>query len=340
MTDLYDPQPRLGPSRNYDGTTYALETKEVGLYVLDTMKLSEKWGLSAGLRWDSVEATATRRGFTGANAVFNTTHERDDSELSYNLGLVYKLQPNASLYAAYGNAYVMSANFDRNSVQLAGGGATGAIVGAGFDTPPEQITAYELGAKWAVATGLDLGAAIFRTETDEGRLPGQDAGGITTPNVDYQIDGFELLAAGKLTEQWRLYAGYTYLKSKINASPASGANEAYVVAQELGGTPKHSFNLFTTYDVTPKISLGGGVQYVDSVTSGVDPAPTGNVTVSVPSYTVYDLYGTYKFTKQTQVRLNVLNVFDEEYISQLAEGGGQGIPGKGRQAILTLRHDF
>ena len=55
---------------------------------------------------------------------------------------------------------------------------------------------------------------------------------------------------------------------------------------------------------------------------------------------MYDAYATYKFTKQTQVRLNVYNVFDEEYISQLAEGGGQAIPGKGRQAILTVRHDF
>jgi len=33
-------------------------------------------------------------------------------------------------------------------------------------------------------------------------------------------------------------------------------------------------------------------------------------------------------------------VFDERYISQLAEGGGQGIPGEGRQLIAALRYDF
>ncbi len=342
LTDLYNPQPRTGPAHPYDGTTYKLETKEIGIYALDTMKLSDKWDLTAGLRWDQVEATATRRGFNGVNGPItnNTTHQRDDSELSYNLGLVYKLQPNASLFASYGDAYVFSSNFDRNSIQLAGGNPVEPIVGIGFDTPPEHIVAYEFGAKWTVADGLDLGAAIFRTETNEGRLPGQDPGGITTPNVDYTIDGFELLAAGKITSKWNLYAGYTFLQSEINASPASGVNQAFVVAQELGGTPEQSFNLFTTYDVTPQVSVGGGVQYVDSVTSGVDPAPTGNVTVSVPSYTVYDFNAAYKFTKQTQVRLNVLNVFDKRYISQLAEGGGQGIPGRGRQAIVTLRHDF
>ena len=326
----------------HDGTTYRLKTEEVGIYLLDTLRLSDSWDLTAGLRWDNVEATATRRGFNGVNGApgNNTTHKREDDEISYNLGLVYKLSPIASVYGSYGNAYVMSANFDRNNVQLAGGGATEAIVGAGFNTPPEQIVSYEFGTKWRVAKALDLGAAIFRTDVKEGRLPGQDAGGITTPNVNYVIDGFELLAAGDLTDKWKLYAGYTFLKNEIKSSPSSGVNEAYVTAQKLGGTPEHSFTLFTTYDVTPRITLGGGMQYVDEITSGVDPAPGGNLTVKVDDYTTWDLYGAYKFSKQTQLRLNLLNVTDEQYISQLAEGGGQGIPGRGRQAVLTLRHDF
>jgi len=329
----------------HDGTTYKLETEEVGVYLLDTAALNEKWDLSLGVRWDQVDATATRRGFDGTNGATtnNTTHERDDDEVSYNLGLVYKLTPKTSVYGAFGNAYVMSANFDRNSVQLAGGGATEAIVGAGFDTPPEQIKAYEVGLKWTVGAGLDLGAALFRTETSDGRFPGQDSANITTPNVKYDIEGAEILAAGKITEAWRLYAGYTYLRSDIEDAPPTSPSldRDFVIGQELGGTPRHSFTLFTTYDITPKVTLGGGIQYVDEVTSGVDPLPNaGNITVTVDDYTVVDLYGSYKLTSKTQVRLNLLNAFDEEYISQLAEGGGQAIPGRGRQAILSLRHDF
>ena len=53
-----------------------------------------------------------------------------------------------------------------------------------------------------------------------------------------------------------------------------------------------------------------------------------------------DLYATWKFTPQTQLRLNVYNVADKAYLSQVAEGGGQGIPGRGRQVVATLRHDF
>ncbi|MCA1926755.1 MAG: TonB-dependent siderophore receptor [Thiobacillus sp.] len=355
LTSLYRPSARaLGPNQSIggtlfgipapDGTTYSLETREVGLYLLDTMKLDAQWDLHAGLRWDKVEATAKRRGFNGVtnpSPANNTTHKREDDEISYNLGLVYKLTPQASLYGAFGNAYVFSANFDRNSIQLAGGAAAEPVVGAGFNTPPEQIRAYEFGGKWQVAHRLDLGAAIFRTDVTNGRLPAQAPGVTSLVDNRYHIDGFELLAAGDITPKWKLYSGYAYLTSKIKAAPAAGSHENYVKSQKLGNTPEHSFNVFTTYDLTPAVTVGGGMQYVDSITSGVDNA-AGDTTykVRVPGYTTWDLYAAYKFSKQTQLRLNGYNVTDKRYISQLAEGGGQGIPGRGRQYVLTLRHDF
>lgn len=340
-TSLINPVARyLTSVPTYDGTRYRLETEEMGVYLLDTMRLNPKWDLHAGLRWDKVSATATRRGFTGANSVYNTTHKRDDDALSQSLSLVYKLTPDMSIYGTVSNAYVMSANFDRNSVQLAGGSATESIVGAGFNTAPEEMQSFELGAKWRTGKSLDIGAALFRTDVTNGRLPGQDGGTSALPTTKYHIDGFELLASGKLSDKWNLYGGYTYLTNEITAAPSAGANEAYVKGQKLGNTPEHSFSLFTLYDVTPKVTLGGGLRHVGSVTSGVDPAPGGNSSVRVAGYTATDLYGAYKFTKQTQVRMNVFNLTDEYYIDQLAEGGGQGIPGKARQVVFTLRHDF
>jgi catecholate siderophore receptor len=82
------------------------------------------------------------------------------------------------------------------------------------------------------------------------------------------------------------------------------------------------------------------VQYVAKQTSGVQPEATGRLKVAIPGYTVADIYATYKFNRQTQLRLNLFNAANTRYISQLAEGGAQGIPGKGRQLIATLRHDF
>lgn len=340
-TSLYNPALRvLGAATPvYDGTVYSFKTEEVGIYALDTMKLSDRWELSLGGRWDSVRAEANRRGFTGALAANNTDHVRKDTEFSWSTGLVYKLRPDTSLYAAYGNAYNISGSFDRNQVQLAGGGATEAVVGPTFNTPPEKVQAIELGAKWDIGSDLDLNMAVFRTETSEGRFPAAVPGAVTIPNVEYHINGFEVLAAGNLSKRWKLYGGYTYLDSKVTAAPTN----PFAVGQGLGGTPQHTFNLFTTYDVTPQWTLGGGLQHVSEQTSGVEPSPpagNANRVVRIPAYTVADLYATYKFSPKTQVRLNLFNAFDKRYIQQLAEGGGQGIPGPGRQFIVTLRHDF
>ncbi|MGC4364920.1 TonB-dependent receptor [Hydrogenophaga sp. R2] len=340
-TSLYNPALRvLGAATPvYDGTVYSFQTEELGIYALDTMKLSDRWELSLGGRWDSVRAEANRRGFTGALAANNTDHVRKDTEFSWSTGLVYKLRPDTSLYAAYGNAYNISGSFDRNQVQLAGGGATEAVVGPTFNTPPEKVQAIELGAKWDIGSDLDLNMAVFRTETTEGRFPAAVPGAVTIPNVEYHINGFEVLAAGNLSKRWKLYGGYTYLDSKVTAAPTN----PFAVGQGLGGTPQHTFNLFTTYDVTPQWTLGGGLQHVSEQTSGVEPSPpagNANRVVRIPAYTVADLYATYKFSPKTQVRLNLFNAFDKRYIQQLAEGGGQGIPGPGRQFIVTLRHDF
>lgn len=352
-TSLYNPTVRaIGPFQViggtlfgepvYDGTVYRLRTDEAGIYVLDTLRLAPRWDLNLGVRWDRVKAEASRRGFDGTNApaTNNTTHERSDDEVSYSLGLVYKPTAASSVYAAFGNAYVMSANFDRNSVQLAGGAAAEPIVGAGFSTPPENIRAYEVGYKQRVGAGLDLALALFRTDTTEGRFPAQIAGALATPNASYYINGFEVLAAGRITRDWQLYAGYTLLKSKVTASPASGANEPFVVGQELGGTPRHSATAFTIYDVNAAFSVGGGVQIVSKQTSGVQAQPGQPLKVSIDGYTVADLYAAWRFTPKTQLRFNAFNVTDRKYISQMAEGGSQGIPGRGRQLVATLRHDF
>lgn len=332
LTDLYDPAPRFRPATPYDGTVYSYETKDLAFYLLDTIKLAPKWELNAGVRWDRVTARAWEQGRVGENLDI----ERTDSEVSYSAGLVHKLQPNLSLYGAIGTSFIISGNFDRNQVQLAGGSTARVANPDTFNTPPEKTRAYEVGAKSRLASGLDLSVALFRTETSNGRFPAQAGGDQSVVDTEYYINGLELLAAGNLTRDWRLYAGYAFLDSEVTASPS----RSFAVGQELGGTPRNTVTVFTTYDLTEQLSVGGGVQYVDDQTSGVQASATGTVKVSIPSYFVADLYGAYRFNRQTQLRLNVYNVADEEYLSQVAEGGGQAIPGRGRQAIVTLRHEF
>lgn len=337
LTDLYNPQVRNRPATPFDGTVYHFKTEESALYVLDTVRLSPQWDLNAGVRWDHVKARASESGRENLPSPgTNLDIARTDTEVSYSLGLVYKLTPKTSLYASFGNAFEVSGNFDRNQVQLAGGATARVASAATFNLPAEETRAIELGAKWEVGSGLDLNAALFRTQRSNARFPGQAGGDNSILDARLRVQGFELLAAGRITPAWRLYSGFTYLDSEVLSAPS----RPFAEGQELGGTPKTSFNVFTTYDLTPKITLGGGLQYQDNTFGSVQATATGTRKVFVPSYTVADLYATYKFSSKTRLSINLYNLADKRYISQTAEGGGQGIPGPGRQLIATLRHDF
>lgn len=337
LTDLFNPQPRNRPATPYDGTLYSFETREVGVYALDTLALSPQWDLNVGVRWDRVEATARERGREQLPTPGdNLRLAREDSEVSGSVGLVYKPTPQLSLYASAGTAFEISGNFDRNQVQLGGGSGARVASPATFNIEPEKATAYELGAKWRVGNGLDINAAVFQTDKDDARFPGQAGGDNSVLDAELRVRGFELLAAGSITPDWKLYSGYAYLDSEVLAAPS----RPFAVGQDLGGTPEHSFTLFTVYDLTPALSVGGGVQHVTSQFGSVQATQTGTLKVEVPGYSVTDLYAAYRFNPNLSVRMNLFNASDKRYIAEIAEGGGQGIPGPGRQWVATLRYQF
>ncbi len=331
--DLLDPE-YSGRNRAeavpYDGTRHKFESDEVGVYLLDTIAFNEQWDLHAGVRYDRIKIRASEKGKPD-----NIDLERTDNEVSGNLGLVFKPTTRSSIYASVGSAYETAGTFDRNQVQLAGGDDARVADPTTFNIEPEETTAYEIGVKWDVLDSLMLNAAIFRTDKTNARTPSVDG---TTEVLDgeQRVEGFELIAAGRISPRWNLYGSYTYMTSEVLES-----NIAFEEGQRLGGTPRHSLSLFSTYDITSKFSLGGGMLFVSDQVSNVQSSPTpSRVQVSIPSYTVFDAYAKYQVNDQMQLRLNALNLFDKEYISQMAEGGAQGIPGAGRQIIGTIRYDF
>jgi catecholate siderophore receptor len=331
---------RVNPARataaqTYLGINHHFETKEVGVYVLDTMALNPDWDLHAGIRWDEVRASAlsTRASDTSSGS------RKKDSEVSYSLGLVRKLDNKSSVYASYGTAFKIGADFDRNAIQMGGASGDNVVKNSGvFNASPEKVQSYELGIKRQLDSGLDLNAALFRTEATRARLPSQAENIIA--DVQYHVNGLELTAAGNVNSKTRLYAGYVYMDSKVTKTAPA---QQFAVGQKLGGTPTHSFNIFATYDVTPQWTLGGGLQHVSkhfTHVNHVQPVDGSNAAGEIPAFTVADLYAAYKISQQTQLRLNVYNVTNKKYLLGAAEGAAQAVPGKARQFVATLRHDF
>jgi catecholate siderophore receptor len=104
----------------------------------------------------------------------------------------------------------------------------------------------------------------------------------------------------------------------------------------LANTPEHSFSLFTTYRVSPKLSLGGGVYYVAKSFGGNQGGAGGGANrVYAPEYTRVDLFASYDINDTASLQLNVQNAGDEEYIMR-TNGVHHADVAPARQAILTL----
>ena len=180
-------------------------------------------------------------------------------------------------------------------------------------------------------------AAIFRTEKENTRI-------LVAQNIyqnagESRVDGVELSASGKITDKWQVFAGYSYLKSELVDAGLTGRNGAVTAGaaqasgNQMPNTPKNSFSLWTTYEVMPKLTLGGGAFYVDQVYGDA-----GN-TVYVPSYTRYDAMTAYKLTRNIDLQLNVQNLTNETYYDK-AFSTYFANQAPGRTDLLTTRFHF
>jgi len=313
-------------SRNYAGTDTASTTR--ALYVFDTLELTPEWLVNMGLRYDHFDTQ-----YKTYNAAGSTTAKgKDTSEfITGQLGLVWKPAENGSVYVSYATSATPPGSILGEGTE--GNALPGSTDRAGnllsSDLEPEETSNYEIGTKWDLLNNrLSLTAAIFRTEKDNARV---QVGTTSYENVGTtQVDGVELSASGKLTEQWQVFAGYSYLDSQQkDGGPLNQATDG----NQLPNTPEHSLSLWSTYDVTDKLTVGGGAFYVDEV--------FGNVanTVMVDSYVRYDAMARYQLTKNVDLQLNVQNLTDELYYDK-AYGAHFANQAAGRTALLSTSVHF
>lgn len=317
-------------ARNYYGTNTVGVTKAA--YIFDTIELDPKWLLNAGLRYDAFSTTANTNAATG-----RTKAENDSHYFNWQAGLVWKPVDNGSVYVSYATSATPPGGIVGEGSEPNGLVAPGSNITS--DLKPEETVNYELGTKWDVFQDrLSLTAAVFRTEKKNTR--------VLTDSFTYEnagksrVDGIELSASGKVTDKWQVFAGYSYLKSELvdpgqkgNRSGSINATALSDKGNAMPNTPKNSFSLWTTYDVTPKLTIGGGAFYVDEVYGD-----TAN-TVYVPSYTRYDAMASYKLTKNIDLQLNVQNLTDKTYYDK-AYSTHFANQAPGRTALLTTNFHF
>lgn len=331
-TNLFDPVLQAAPPIAYNGTRARIDTNTVSLYLFDTIEVGPRVRLIGGLRYDNVNTRV--RGFDdeGIAPGFVTDLDATDKEWSYNLGAVYKPTENSSLYIAYGTAFEPSGRVE--VVQVAGGNNNPPVTPANFFVDPERSEAIEAGGKIELASGLNLSAAAFQITRTNARTPGVNPGDpAVVLDGEQRVRGFEVQAIGEVLPGWNVFAGYTYLDGKVKES-----NVALEEGQRLDNLPRHSAVVWTSYQLTPRFLVGGGVQHVGARRSDVRANPTGNFTIVTPAYTVVDAFAEYRLTDWSALKLNLYNLTDELYFQSFSSG--QSIPSAARSAVLTLSLDY
>ena len=161
---------------------------------MDNIVLTDQFSIVAGLRFDHFWVRYDQA-FGAKPAHF--THK--DNIGSPRAALVYKPTEASSVYFSYGTSFNPSAE-------------TLSLSASNQSLGPERDHTYEVGGKINVRDGqLALTSAAFNTVKINARISDPLNPSLQTLAGTERINGIEFGAQGRVTANWELTAGYTYL---------------------------------------------------------------------------------------------------------------------------------
>ena len=282
----------------------------VGIYAQDMVSLTKQWKVLVGARHDNFSADYDRTAPAGPLS-------RDDKQWSYRTGLIYQPTDTASYYASYGTSFNPS-------------GELYALDDRSTNTPPEKNRNIEIGAKWDLLDGnVMFRTALFRSEKTNER--NTDLAVSIEQNLltgKRHTDGVEFEVAGRVTPNWELFGGLALMKATIDAATGTQQN---TLGKRPINTPNYTANIWSTYRVSERFKLGGGVEAVGKRYGNADNSN------EAPAYVRWDAMAEYQLDKWA-LKLNIFNLFNRRYYEGVY--AGHIVPGTDRVAQLTLSTKF
>lgn len=298
--------PRTGSSQT--------ATNQTGAYATARLRPTDTLSVILGTRVSRWTERTRRVPFQGS-ATFGERSEKD--VVTPYAGVVWDFSRQWSAYASYTDIFKPQTNK--------------ALDGDYLD--PLQGKAYEIGIKGALLDErLNLGAAAFEVRQDnlavrldnqfapDGSAAYRAAQGTTTR-------GYELEAAGELTPDWQIGAGYSHSVSR----DAAGARLNTQV-------PKNLLKLFTSYRIAGignGLTVGGGLNW-QSASYSRNLGPSGSATFTQGSYATLDLMARYQISRQLSLAVALNNVFDKRYHTSTTTS----FYGAPRNLTVTLRGTY
>ncbi|WP_116810996.1 TonB-dependent siderophore receptor [Steroidobacter cummioxidans] len=296
----------IGNFNNWDGSyrepTYGAvtidvdqDTKQSGFYVATRFTLADPLKIVAGGRLAKWE----QRGVSYGNDV----DFGDSNVFIPYAGALYDVTDAHRLYASYTEIFKPQDHIDRYGRQL----------------DPLVGRSYELGLKSALLSGaLHTTFTVFRIEQDNLAQPDPDgwdpdAGIPRQPSraaQGTQSEGFEIEVVGRPLPGWEASLSYTNFTAKDAQNVAVNTDQ-----------PRKLLKLFTTYqflDTLPGLTIGGGLyweggNYMDVTITGTEVPDR----LTQDAYTLVNVMARYAFSEHLSAQLNVDNLLDETYYSQI-----------------------
>ncbi len=335
--NLYNPDPSLpaaGVNLVPNGAYNLGSIDTQSLYLFDTVKVGERWIFNGGVRVDRYEgdyssvalSTARSHPDLPVGTKVPSYMEVADTLVNGKLSALYKPSANSSVYAMLATSkQPPGANF---TVSSSANNAANPI----YD--PQESTTAEIGGKLdLLRQKLSLSAALYRTEV-KNEVEQDPVDLQWYQNGRKRVQGIELGVTGELARHWLVSAGYTRMDTSVEAGrvvTVSGENS-------LTYTPKQAFTMWTSYTLPFGLRLGGGARYTDRLLRGKDGAV--GTPAYAESYWVFDAMASYQLSRNVELRLNVYNITDEDYVAAINKSGYRYTPGTPRAASLTANLRF
>ncbi|GGA59308.1 TonB-dependent receptor [Sphingomonas psychrolutea] len=311
------------------------------LYGFDSITLLPSLILNVGARYDRFTSRVTPG--QPANATTSFRLSRTDELFNWQAGLVFKPTRETSLYASYATAAtppnsLLGEGFENNALP------TTTVTANLLDSLRVQKTkTYEFGAKGNVFhEKLALGVAVFQTDISNARVT--DGNNNIAFLGSTRIRGVEFNANGTILPGWTVFGGYTFLDATIvdggftaltaAANGAAAATTVLVPSVNTGKavpqTARHSATLSTNVELTKRVSIGGGVYFMDKQNGGyadnrsATQTTAGVVTVvpatkiltrGIPSYWRFDLQARVKLSERFDLSVNAQNLTNKTYFA-------------------------
>lgn len=322
-----DFQRQMDDRSNFDnlegapGNVLLLDQEErvtsIGFYLQDDIRLTEKWSLIAGGRYDSVQFKIDDNFLDDGN----DTGSRTFDQLTGRFGLSYLLRPRVQLYANVAQSFETPTATELVNRPEGGGGFNP-------DIQPQKAINYEIGMKGNAGGRLTCNLALFLIQLEDELIPFRDM----TDRVFYRNAGESRRRGAELGFGLEVFKGleiklaYTYLDAEFETFEKDGES---LDGNETPGLPNHQ--LFGEIFYTHPSGFTAAIDLLYTASSFVDDENT----LENKAYTVVNLRaGTSKSLGPWLLSpfVGIENLFDEGYNSNVrinARGGRYFEPAPG-----------